>query len=290
MAHALIGQRPGGQLVAVQKVASQGPAATRDRVAGADEVTGAIVPPPRRLWQDTPLVAVQAATARSYGRSVLCALGITPDGRKRVLGYRWDATSMQVSAGAFVEDLFTRGVRAPAGSRLLFVTDGEPALDQAIAHRYPGAYHALCHRAFAERVLAYLAKSAVEGEVREALRRALRRGPEEMRQDLDRLAQSLVVSHPGAAGAMREGLKGVMAVPSLCVDPVLSTSLCSVATLRTAVAEAVRAGRGHGVDGIGKEDPLWAGSEAFERRTRRILGYEALRHLEHTLSRPERVA
>ncbi len=40
MAHALIGQRPGGQLVAVQKVASQGPAATRDRVAGADETWG----------------------------------------------------------------------------------------------------------------------------------------------------------------------------------------------------------------------------------------------------------
>lgn len=287
LAHALIGQpseQPAArQLGATRPGRGRGPDAdARTAGQGAE-----VVPPLRRSWQDTPLVVVQAATARSYGHSVLCALGISADGQKRVLGYRWDTTSMQGAAAAFIEDLFERGVKAPTESHLLWVTDGGQALDQAIARRYPGAHRGLCRRAFSERVLAYVTKSAAEGEVRDALRRALGHAPDEMRRGLDRLAQSLVLPHPGAAQAVREGIEGVLVVPSLSLDPVLSASLASVATLRTAVAEAVRLGRQ--TDG-GEEDPLAAGSEQFERRTRRILGYEALSALEHALARPGRAA
>jgi hypothetical protein len=282
LAHAVIGQ-PGGQAAATRPGPDRGP----DGGGRAGAAVANVALPQRRLWKDTPFVVIQAATARSYGRPVLCALGITADGHKRVLGYRWDTTSMQVAATAFIEDLFERGVKAPSDSRLLWVTDGGQALDQAIAHRYPGAHRGLCRHAFSEHVLAYVRKSAAEGEVREALGRALRHGPDEIRRGLDRLAQSLTLAHPGAAQAVREGIEGVLVVPSLCPDPVLSTSLASVATLRTAVAEAVRLGRQ--TDG-GEKDPLAAGSELFERRTRRILGYEALTALERALGRPGRAA
>lgn len=102
MAHALIDVRTGEKPAARQAGGVRpGPCRGRDGgKAGTDAAATDVIAPPRRLWKDTPLVVVQAATARSYGRSVLCALGITPDGRKRVLGYRWETTSMQASAGS----------------------------------------------------------------------------------------------------------------------------------------------------------------------------------------------
>lgn len=231
----------------------------------------------RRLWDQVPMVVVEAATVRSFGQVGIGCVGIDGEGRKHVLGLEWQATSSQHGpAVGFVEDLYGRGVHASDAHHLLFVTDGGLALDQAIAKRYPGARVALCHAAFSARVLGHVRHTPEHTQVRGELRRALAKtDADDIRRQLERLGQSLSLSHPGAALTVREGLSGVLVLPSLGLPAALYRSLATVAVLRTAIAEAVRLGRSRGATEEGK-DALALGVEGWERRTRRVIGYEGL--------------
>jgi hypothetical protein len=271
---------------------SSGPRArvqgARGPAGGAPVAAGAVF---RRLWDQTPLVLVEAATVHSFGQVGLGCVGIDGEGHKHVLGLEWQATSSQHGpAVGFVEDLYGRGVHASDAHHLLFVTDGGLALDQAIAKRYPGARVALCHAAFSARVLGHVRHTPEESQIRSELRRALAKtDADDMRRHLERLGQSLSLSHPGAALAVREGLSGALVLPGLGLPAALYRSLATVAVLRTAIAEAVRLGRSRGATEEGK-DALALGVEGWERRTRRVIGYEGLGALSMALGSPSRVA
>ena len=64
-------------------------------MVGTDVAAADVVPRPRRLCKAAPLMIVHKATVRSFGRSLLCGLGISPDGREGVLGKQWEARTMQ---------------------------------------------------------------------------------------------------------------------------------------------------------------------------------------------------
>lgn len=244
----------------------------------------------RRLWDRTPLVVVEAATVRSFGQSVLCSVGIDASGKKHVLGLAFKATSSQQGPSvAFVEDLFGRGVKAADGHHLLFVTDGGVALDQAIERRYPGSHLGLCHAALRERVLAHLRHTPAELQTRSELGRALGQAqPDEIRRHLDRLGQSLSLSHPGAAASVREGLRGALVLAGLGPSPALYRSLATVSVLRTAIAEAAHLGRSQ--TALEGEDAMALGVERWEEKTRRLMGYEGLEALSLALRSPSRAA
>ena len=242
-----------------------------------------------RLWDETPFVVLYAATVKSSGRVGLACVGIDRDGRKHVLGWKEGATSSQQGPSqAFVEELFTHGVGIAATQPLLWVTDGGYALDSLIPKRYPDAKVALCQSALRVRVLSHLSHAPIEGEVRAELRRALHPASvDEIRRHLERLAQSLSLSHPGAALSVREGMKGALVLPSLEPTPALFRSLATCAGLHTAFAEATRLGRMKASEG---QDPLTLGVEEWERRTRRVVGYEGMEALSLALRTQSRAA
>ena len=244
----------------------------------------------RRLWDHTPLVVVEAATVRSFGQSVLSGVGIDASGRKHVLGLAWQATSSQQGpSAAFVEDLFGRGVKAADGHHLLFVTDGGVALDQAIQRRYPGSHLGLCHATLRERVLGHLRHTPAEAQTRNELNRALGHAqPDEIRRQLERLGQSLSLSHPGAAASVREGLRGALVLADLGPSPALQRSLCTVSVLRTAIAEAAHLARSQ--SSLEGEDAMALGVQLWEEKTRRVMGYEGLEALCLALRSPRRAA
>lgn len=231
-----------------------------------------------RLFDQVGLVVIEAATVCTGKRTGLCALGIERDGQKHVLSYLWDVTSSQEEAGkALVEDLYRRGVGAGTDAPLLWLTDGGRGLDAAIRRRYPQARIGLSAEAFRKKVLAHLRTAPNEQEIRSELDRALRLSDQDaLRQKLERLSQSFSLSHPGSALSIREGLPGLLVLPSLEPSPALFRSLASSPTLRTAISTSLRLGQREACEG---EDPMEKGVRAFEATTRRLIGCEDLEAL-----------
>lgn len=69
------------------------------------------------------------------GETMICALGITEDGRKQLLGVRQGATENAAVCTALLEDLCSRGL--DSSSPVLLVLDGAKALHAAVK-RYGG--------------------------------------------------------------------------------------------------------------------------------------------------------
>lgn len=99
---------------------------------------------------DCPIVYLDATympMKRAYygGKSVesegiLVALGITPQGTKKVLGFRFGDTESIDKWEGLLLSLKERGLRNPR----LFVTDGLSGMPDAIRRRFPGALHQRC--------------------------------------------------------------------------------------------------------------------------------------------------
>ena len=103
-----------------------------------------------RAVPDCPVVYLDGTYVpmkRRYGDSskvqkecVMVALGITPEGRKEVLGFYFTPNEGSWAWDDVLGDLKARGLSSPA----LFVTDGLQGMPEAIRRTFPGARHQLC--------------------------------------------------------------------------------------------------------------------------------------------------
>jgi transposase-like protein len=88
----------------------------------------------RYLLLDGVVLKVRGATGRQR-RVVLCALGITAEGRRELVAFRVVKVESEAAWTAFLNDLYGRGL---AGRPLrLIVTDGCPGLKAALEMVYP---------------------------------------------------------------------------------------------------------------------------------------------------------
>lgn len=86
------------------------------------------------LLLDGITLKVKGATGAKK-RLVLCAYGITPQGRREMVSFRQAPAESEAHWEAFLRDLYERGLEGKALA--LVVTDGNPGLHQALDTVYP---------------------------------------------------------------------------------------------------------------------------------------------------------
>lgn len=102
----------------------------------------------RRLSDDYLYLVLDGITLKVKGplgvkkRLVLCAYGITLEGRKELISFRLVAAESEASWEAFLDDLYRRGLEGKA--LRLVVTDGSLGLHQALDRVYPFVARQLC--------------------------------------------------------------------------------------------------------------------------------------------------
>jgi putative transposase len=173
---------------------------------------------------DLCVVMVDGIAFRDH--CVLLALGIDTDGAKHVLGLWEGSTEHSAVAKALLRDLIERGL--PTDRALLFVIDGSKALRKAIRDVFGGL--ALVHRCHIHKVRNILEHlpQRLRPSVRRALRQAWASSSAELaRRQLERLAASLEVEHPGAAASLREGLEETLTLLTLGIGGALYRTLRS---------------------------------------------------------------
>lgn len=232
------------------------------------------------------IVALVVDGVRVGDSSVVVALGIDADGRKRLLGLREGATENEAVVKALLQDLVERGLRYDEG--LLVVMDGAKALRAAV--RAVFGKQALVQRCQVHKkanVLDHLPESAKAWVARKLDQAYGEPDYSVAREALERLADRLEVEHPGAADSLREGLDETLTLHRLGIPGLLRLSLASTNTVESALsvvrAKAGRVKRWRS----GQQAERWVGIGllAAESRFRRIRGYRLIPMLQTALRR-----
>ncbi len=93
------------------------------------------------LIMDGIVLKVKGATGVRK-RLVLCAYGITPEGKKELVSFRQAPTESEAQWEAFLQDLYQRGLEGKALA--LIVTDGHSGLHRALDMVYPYVLRQRC--------------------------------------------------------------------------------------------------------------------------------------------------
>lgn len=176
----------------------------------------------RRIEVELPVVMVDGIHFRD--RVVLLALGFDSQGKKHVLGMREGSTENARVVRSLLTDMVERGLDAEAAR--LWVIDGGKALHRAIIEVFgTSAFIQRCQEHKRRNVLAHLPET-LHASVSRAMRDAWdSTDPMLAHRQLERLAQSLARSNPGAAASLREGLEETLTLTGLGVEDALYRSL-----------------------------------------------------------------
>ncbi len=211
------------------------------------------------------------------GQQMVAALGISPDGRKTILGIRQGATENATVVGELLGELMNRGL--DFAEMRLYVLDGGKALHAAVK-KYAGESAPIqrCQVHKRRNVLDHLTdeqKPAVAKKLNAAY--AL----EEYvaaKQALNTLHRELMDLNPSAARSLAEGLEETLTVHRLHVPPQLRRTLASTNVIESAfsIVERVCANvkRWH----AGDQRERWVGSGLLiaEKQFRRVQGHKQI--------------
>lgn len=184
---------------------------------------------------DEQYLAIWMDGKQLRGRQVVIAIGLTKDGRKRVLGFVEASTENAKAVKGLLRSLIQRGLDFSEG--LLVITDGSKGLRSAARATF-GGYAVLqrCHWHKRENVVSYL--SGTEAPIwRERLRDALDAPTEPLaRTTLERCVEELRPINRHAATSLEEGLDELLTLHRLGVQGRLGRHLRT-----TNVVESVNA-------------------------------------------------
>ena len=172
----------------------------------------------RRIEVELPVVMIDGIHFRD--RVVLVALGFDVHGNKHILGIREGSSEKTQVVRALLSDLIDRGLSADTSR--LWVIDGAKALRRAITDTFGASAHVQrCQEHKRRNVLDHL-PDELHASVGRAIRDAWEtKDPVLAKRQLERLAQSLTRSHPGAASSLREGLEETLTLAYLGIDEAL---------------------------------------------------------------------
>jgi len=151
-----------------------------------------------------------------HAYTLIVALGLAVDGKKRVLGI-WDgATENTAVVKALFEDLIARGLQAERP--YLFVIDGSKALRKGILSVFgKGSLIQRCQVHKERNVLAHL-PDGYQGTIRRALRAAWGMLTyDKAKKALLRVISKLEALSPGAAASLTEGLEETLTIHKIGV-------------------------------------------------------------------------
>jgi transposase-like protein len=183
------------------------------------------------------LVALYLDGVHFKAHTVVVAMGVDSSGAKHVLGLCEGATENRATCTALLEGLVERGLKTERA--LLVVIDGSKALASAVRA-------VLGKRALIQRCQVHKTRNVVDAlpkgkqeTVRQALRQAYRTADATRAQRmLENLARQLEVEHPGAAGAVREGLEETLTVKRLGLTGALERTFSTTNAIENLIGQA----------------------------------------------------
>ncbi len=220
------------------------------------------------------------------GETMVCALGITEDGSKRLLGLRQGATENAEVCTSLLEELRERGLAT--GVPTLFVLDGSKALRAAVKRVW--GRHALIQRCQAHKkrnVQAHLPQKHWPELSRQMNLAYHEAGYEEALKLLKLTARWLDRISPDAAASLREGMEETLTVARLDVPELLRKTLATTNPIESAfsVAENVTARVKRWRDGDMRKRWCTAGLLRAESKFRRVKGHRHMPRLLQALDR-----
>ena len=237
----------------------------------------------RRLDQDYPAMMLDGLELGKM--TILAAMGIDSDGKKRILGIAEGGSENSVVVKGLLEDLIARGLD-PTRPRL-FVLDGGKALHKGVADVFgKSAIIQRCQVHKKRNVLSYLPESE-QGNVSIAMTMAYREFDyDKAKNKLMDIAANLQHRYPAAAASLLEGLEETLTVHRLKVPGLLRETLCSTNPMESANSTcrgAIRRVSNFATGEMALRHAA-AGFMAAERGFRRIKGYRQLPFLMAVLS------
>lgn len=208
------------------------------------------------------------------------ALGVTQDGRKKILGVREGATENSVLVGDLLADLVERGLELTR--RALFVLDGSKALAKGVRDVFgKQAIVQRCVLHKARNVISYLPLKW-QADARRRLNAAWNMTHyEDARDALVKVLEWLTKINESAAASLREGFEDTLTVHRLGVTGTLRKTLITTNPIESAFDIVVkfsrRVKRWNGSSMVLR----WVGSGLVkaESQFRRVKGYKAIPEL-----------
>lgn len=220
------------------------------------------------------------------GQTMICALGITEDGEKRLLGVRQGATENARVCTALLEDLCGRGL--DTSTPVLLVLDGAKALHTAVQRVWgPSALIQRCQRHKKGNVQEHLPEKHWPELSRQLSAAYHETDYERALKRLKTTARWLERLNPDAAASLREGMEETLTVVRLRVPEQLRRTLATTNPIESAfsVAENVTGRVKRWRDGDMRQRWCIAGLLRAESKFRRVKGYRHMPQFLKTLER-----
>jgi putative transposase len=275
-------QEPVGEEIETQARSTSKSAVSRPFVERTREALGELM---SRQLADLRLAAMMLDGLELKGRMMIVALGITTEGVKIPLGLWEGSTENATVATALLSDLVERGLDPEQG--MLFVIDGSKALRKAVRSVFGEVPVQRCIWHKERNVMRHLPerdRPPIKARMRKAWRdtdypRAL--------EQLQRLADELEHTHPGAAASLREGMEETLTVTRLRITGKLKRTLESTNPAESMIDTVRTTQRNVKHWSSGEMGLRWtaAGMLEAEKQFRKIIGYTDLPRLAFAIER-----
>jgi transposase-like protein len=275
-------QEPVGEQVEVRARSTSKSAVSRTFVERTREALGELM---ARQLADLRLAVMMLDGLELKGRMMIVALGITTEGVKIPLGLWEGSTENATVATALLSDLVERGLDPEQG--MLFVLDGSKALRKAVRSVFGEVpvQRCLWHK---ERNVTQHLPERDRPPIKTRLRKAWRETdyPRALEQ-LQRLADELEHTHPGAAGSLREGMEETLTVIKLGIRGKLRRTLESTNPCESMIDTVRTTQRNVKHWSSGEMGLRWtaAGMLEAEKQFRKVIGYTDLPRLAVAIER-----
>ena len=238
----------------------------------------------RRIEEDYPVLMLDGTMLGKM--TVVVAMGIASNGKKRVLGLIEGGSENQMVASALLSDLIARGLD-PEIPRL-FVLDGGKGLHKAVKDTFGKmAIIQRCQVHKKRNVLSHLPESEQANVGLSISRAYLEYEYDKAKTALELLAENLEERYPSAAVSLREGMEETLTVHRLSVPGLLRKTLSNTNAMESANGVCMSTLRriSNFRDGQMVLRHAAAGYMEAERSFRRVKGYRQIPLLTAALAR-----
>jgi transposase-like protein len=275
-------QEPVGEEIETRARSTSKSAVSRTFVERTREALGKLM---SRQLSDLRLAVMMLDGLELKGRMMIVALGITTEGVKVPLGLWEGSTENATVATALLSDLVERGLDPEQG--MLFVLDGSKALRKSVRSVFGEVPVQRCLWHKERNVLGHIAERD-RPPIKARMRRAWRETdyPRAFEQ-LNRLADELEQTHPGAAGSLREGMDETLTVIRLGIKGKLRRTLESTNPCESMIDTVRTTQRNVKHWSSGEMGLRWtaAGMLEAEKQFRKVIGYTQLPQLAIAIDR-----
>lgn len=224
---------------------------------------------------------------KGFGEHLLIViLGLASDGTKQVLGIAEGSTENAALCRRLLSDLVDRGLSIE--ERRLIVIDGGKGLRKAVREVF-GSWAVVqrCQVHKLRNVLEHLPREQQGWVKKEMLAAYACSDAKKALQRLERLAERLKVTHPGAAASLEEGLAETLTVTQLGLEDALWRTLRSTNPIENVQGSLERSARNVKRWRSGSMALRWAVTAALEaqKKFRRIRGHHQMPRLLEALKR-----